>query len=54
MMVGSQRLMLTLGTDAQKTDNKLFRFEYIKVLDTSVYQVWMAAKTGEVLLRTFP
>ena len=49
MMIGSQRLMLSLGIDAQKTGDKALRFEDVKILDISVSPVWTAEKTGEVL-----
>jgi hypothetical protein len=49
MMIGSQKLLLTLGVDAQKEDNKALCFEDVNILNMSVRPSWNAATVGEAI-----
>jgi hypothetical protein len=51
MMIGSQKLMASLDVKAQKSGDKVLRFEDINISDISVRSSWAAAAADEVIKR---
>jgi len=52
MMLGSEKMLITLGVDAEKTNNNALQYSDIKVLNISVDEKWNSEKIKENLVET--